>query len=90
MLSPLAIGLLLHAEALGGFLVGVNLSGQLLAVFMASSGSAWNTFLTWCGFALRNNRSTVLRYSPVIDIAVIILLAALVALYVVRHLVRRA
>jgi K(+)-stimulated pyrophosphate-energized sodium pump len=42
VLSPLAIGLLLHVEALGGFLVGVILSGQLLAVFMASSGGAWD------------------------------------------------
>ncbi len=42
VLSPLAIGLLLHVEALGGFLAGVILSGQLLAVFMASSGGAWD------------------------------------------------
>jgi K(+)-stimulated pyrophosphate-energized sodium pump len=42
VLSPLAVGLLLHVEALGGFLAGVILSGQLLAVFMASSGGAWD------------------------------------------------
>jgi K(+)-stimulated pyrophosphate-energized sodium pump len=29
-------------EALGGFLVGVILSGQLLAVFMSNSGGAWD------------------------------------------------
>jgi K(+)-stimulated pyrophosphate-energized sodium pump len=29
-------------EALGGFLAGVILSGQLLAVFMANSGGAWD------------------------------------------------
>ncbi|MEA3441806.1 MAG: sodium-translocating pyrophosphatase [Chloroflexota bacterium] len=39
---PLLIGLLLGVEALGGFLVGVILSGQLLAVFMANSGGAWD------------------------------------------------
>ncbi len=39
---PLLIGLLLGVEALGGFLVGVILSGQLLAVFMSNSGGAWD------------------------------------------------
>jgi K(+)-stimulated pyrophosphate-energized sodium pump len=42
VLAPLAVGLLLHVEALGGFLAGVILSGQLLAVFMATSGGAWD------------------------------------------------
>jgi len=39
---PLLVGLLLRVEALGGFLAGVILSGQLLAVFMANSGGAWD------------------------------------------------
>jgi K(+)-stimulated pyrophosphate-energized sodium pump len=39
---PLAVGLLLQVEALGGFLVGIILSGQLLAVFMANAGGAWD------------------------------------------------
>jgi K(+)-stimulated pyrophosphate-energized sodium pump len=42
VLSPLAVGLLLHVEALGGFLAGVIVSGQLMAVFMATSGGAWD------------------------------------------------
>jgi K(+)-stimulated pyrophosphate-energized sodium pump len=42
VLSPLLIGMLLKVEALGGFLAGVILSGQLLAVFMASAGGAWD------------------------------------------------
>lgn len=37
---PLLVGLIFHVEALGGFLAGVILSGQLLAVFMAVSGGA--------------------------------------------------
>lgn len=40
--SPLLIGMLLKVEALGGFLAGVILSGQLLAVFMATAGGAWD------------------------------------------------
>jgi K(+)-stimulated pyrophosphate-energized sodium pump len=42
VLTPLIIGLVLQVEALGGFLGGVILSGQLLAVFMANSGGAWD------------------------------------------------
>jgi len=34
VLIPIVVGFLLKAEALGGFLAGVILSGQLLAVFM--------------------------------------------------------
>ncbi len=42
VLLPLLIGLVLGVEALGGFLAGVILSGQLLAVFMANAGGAWD------------------------------------------------
>jgi len=42
VLIPIAVGFLLKAEALGGFLAGVILSGQLLAVFMANTGGAWD------------------------------------------------
>ena len=42
VLTPLIVGLTLQVEALGGFLAGVILSGQLLAVFMANSGGAWD------------------------------------------------
>jgi K(+)-stimulated pyrophosphate-energized sodium pump len=39
---PLLVGLILGVEALGGFLAGVILSGQLLAVFMSNTGGAWD------------------------------------------------
>jgi K(+)-stimulated pyrophosphate-energized sodium pump len=42
VLFPLAIGLVLQVEALGGFLAGIILSGQLLAVFMSNAGGAWD------------------------------------------------
>lgn len=42
VLAPIFIGSLLGVEALGGFLAGVILSGQLLAVFMADAGGAWD------------------------------------------------
>jgi K(+)-stimulated pyrophosphate-energized sodium pump len=42
VLSPIVVGLVLQVEALGGFLAGIILSGQLLAVFLNNSGGAWD------------------------------------------------
>jgi K(+)-stimulated pyrophosphate-energized sodium pump len=39
---PLLVGIVLQVEALGGFLAGIILSGQLLAVFMSNAGGAWD------------------------------------------------
>ncbi len=39
---PLLVGLVLQVEALGGYLAGVIVSGQLLAVFMSNAGGAWD------------------------------------------------
>jgi K(+)-stimulated pyrophosphate-energized sodium pump len=40
--SPIFVGVLLGVEALGGFLAGIILSGQLLAVYMSNAGGAWD------------------------------------------------
>ncbi len=42
IVTPVVVGLLLHVEALGGFLAGIIVSGQLLAVFLNNSGGAWD------------------------------------------------
>ncbi|MBI5834648.1 MAG: sodium-translocating pyrophosphatase [Armatimonadetes bacterium] len=42
VVSPVLIGLLMGVEALGGFLAGIIISGQLLAVFMNNAGGAWD------------------------------------------------
>jgi K(+)-stimulated pyrophosphate-energized sodium pump len=42
VVTPVAIGLLLQVEALGGFNAGIIVSGLLLAVFMSTSGGAWD------------------------------------------------
>lgn len=42
VVMPILVGMVLQVEALGGFLVGVILCGQLLAVFMANAGGAWD------------------------------------------------
>jgi len=40
--TPLLIGFVFGPYALGGFLAGMILVGQLLAVFMANAGGAWD------------------------------------------------
>jgi K(+)-stimulated pyrophosphate-energized sodium pump len=42
ILTPLIIGFLLQEEALGGFLAGIIVTAQLMAVFLANSGGAWD------------------------------------------------
>jgi K(+)-stimulated pyrophosphate-energized sodium pump len=40
--TPLFVGFTMGPYALGGFLAGMILAGQLIAVFMANSGGAWD------------------------------------------------
>ncbi|HBR14978.1 MAG TPA: sodium-translocating pyrophosphatase [Candidatus Omnitrophica bacterium] len=42
VVSPLAVGLLLGVDAVGGFLIGSTASGFILAVMMANAGGAWD------------------------------------------------
>jgi K(+)-stimulated pyrophosphate-energized sodium pump len=42
VVTPIIVGMVLQVEALGGFLAGIILSGQLLAVFLNNSGGAWD------------------------------------------------
>ena len=39
---PIIVGILFGVTALGGFLGGIIVSGQLLAVFMSNAGGAWD------------------------------------------------
>src|SRR5439155_18101077 len=42
VLSPVIVGFFLKAEALGAFLAGAILTGQLMAVMLSTSGGAWD------------------------------------------------
>jgi K(+)-stimulated pyrophosphate-energized sodium pump len=42
VLSPVIVGFLLKGEALGAFLAGSILTGQLLAVMLSNAGGAWD------------------------------------------------
>jgi membrane protein DedA with SNARE-associated domain len=55
-------------------------------LFTVVGAALWNSFLTWCGFALRANWDAVLRYARLVDVGVLVVLAGLVALFVFRHL----
>ncbi len=41
-LSPIVVGSVLGAEALGGMLMGATLTGVMLALFMSNGGGAWD------------------------------------------------
>ena len=40
--SPLAVGIILGVEALGGLLAGALVTGVLMAIFMSNAGGAWD------------------------------------------------
>jgi K(+)-stimulated pyrophosphate-energized sodium pump len=42
VVTPIVVGMIFQVEALGGFLAGIIVSGQLLAVFMNNAGGAWD------------------------------------------------
>ena len=42
ILMPILVGIFLGKEALGGYLAGMIIVGQLLAVFMSNAGGAWD------------------------------------------------
>lgn len=42
VIVPVAIGLVLGAEALGGLLAGALVTGVLMAIFMSNAGGAWD------------------------------------------------
>jgi len=47
VLTPVAVGLLLGAETLGGMLLGATIMGAFLALFMANGGGAWDNAKKW-------------------------------------------
>ncbi len=42
ILTPLAVGFIMGAEALGGYMAGVTVSGVLWALFQSNAGGAWD------------------------------------------------
>jgi K(+)-stimulated pyrophosphate-energized sodium pump len=42
VVTPVVVGFTMHAEALGGLLAGVTVSGVCMAIFMSNAGGAWD------------------------------------------------
>ena len=59
------------------------------AIFTVIGAGLWNSFLAYTGFYLKSNWDVVMKYSKIIDIAVILILAGLFAYYIYRHVKKR-
>jgi len=53
-------------------------------IFTTIGACMWNTFLTWVGFALRENWSEVMVYSHTIDLVVLGILAIAFIYYAIK------
>lgn len=58
--------------------------------FTAIGAGLWNAFLAYTGFYLKSNWETVMKYSKIIDVFVLLILAGLFGYYIYRHNRRRA
>jgi membrane protein DedA with SNARE-associated domain len=58
-------------------------------IFTIIGAGLWNTFLTFCGFYLKQNWEVVMKYSHLVDLAVVLILLGCVILFVVKHLKQR-
>jgi membrane protein DedA with SNARE-associated domain len=59
-------------------------------VFTVIGAGLWNAFLAVAGMKLKQNWNEIMRYSHVIDIVIVVVLAALVVLFLYRHRSRLA
>ncbi len=59
------------------------------SIFTIIGAGLWNAFLAHVGFVLKSNWSEVMKYSKIIDIAVVLFLFACIGLYIYRHLKRK-
>jgi len=60
------------------------------SIFTILGAGIWNAFLAYVGYVLKSNWDEVMKYSHIIDIVVVIFLLGIVALYVYRHIKKRA
>lgn len=58
-------------------------------LFTALGAGLWNAFLAYTGFYLKSNWEIVMRYSRIVDVVVILVLAVLLGYYVRRHMKKR-
>jgi membrane protein DedA with SNARE-associated domain len=59
-------------------------------IFTALGAGLWNAFLAYTGFYLKSNWETVMKYSKIIDVFVLLILIGLFAYYIYRHMKKRS
>ena len=59
------------------------------SIYTIIGAGLWNAFLTVCGFYLRKNWEVVMRYSGIVDIAVLVVLVFGIAFFIKKHVSRR-
>jgi membrane protein DedA with SNARE-associated domain len=57
-------------------------------LFTALGAGLWNAFLAYCGFSLKNNWETVMKYSKVVDVIVLAALLMLICYFIYKHIKR--
>jgi membrane protein DedA with SNARE-associated domain len=75
-----------HLISIPAGTAGMNIVKFL--VYTVIGAGIWNAFLTVCGFYLRKNWEAVMHYSKAVDIAVLVLLAAGFAYFIIKHVKR--
>ena len=63
-----------------------NMNLLRFSILTIIGAGIWNTFLTVCGFFLKQNWELVMKYSKTVDIVIIILGILAVGFYIYRHL----
>lgn len=66
IVAPLAVGLLLGTEALGGMLGGSLSSGVLLAIMMANAGGAWDNAKKYIEGGVHGGKGSVAHMAAVV------------------------
>jgi membrane protein DedA with SNARE-associated domain len=59
-------------------------------IFTVVGAGLWNTFLSFCGFYLKQNWEVVMKYSHLVDIAVVLILLGGIIYFVVKHVKRKS
>jgi membrane protein DedA with SNARE-associated domain len=59
------------------------------SIYTIAGAGLWNAFLAACGFYLRKNWGTVMRYSHYVDIGVILILGSGIVFFIWKHLQKR-
>jgi membrane protein DedA with SNARE-associated domain len=66
-----------------------KMSLPVFLTYTILGAALWNAFLAFCGLYLKQNWEVVMKYSHLVDIAVVLILLGLILFFVVRHVKRK-